>query len=339
LRRSLTFIPLLMILAILGSAAPAAARSKMAIGVSTPPGPGVSTLDALDAHIAATGVTPALWSLWSNWGSRGGHADCVPGDGNCAFPTDVVNELFSRGITPVIWWQPVDPDNPLGGKYNRYVRIVKGKHDKYIKQWAVAARNASKAAGGKPILIRFAHEATGRWFPWGIGIQDNTSSNYKQAWRHIVRKFQQVGARRSVRFVWSNYIPRAKAYPGDRYVDYVGATILNFGSAKKVGWRSMTWLVARAVKASLKITKKPIILAEVASHFRGGNKAAWIKKGYLSTFRKYPKIKAALYLDTNQPQIGQRHPDWRLIRPYDGSALSAYTLIAKNPKFRGHLYK
>ena len=189
--------------------------------------------------------------------------------------------------------------------------------------------------------MRFAHEATGRWFPWSLQNWDNSAGSFKRAWRHIVNQFKAVGARKNVKFVWSNYVPRKGSYPGDKWVDYVGVTILNFGKepGKKNRWRNMPGLVNRSVKLAKYFSKRPIMLSEVASNDRGGSKAAWIKDGYLKTYRNQPRVKAILYLDTDAV-IAQRHPSWRLNLPSNGSALAAYAKIVRSRNaFKGHIPK
>jgi hypothetical protein len=328
----LTAAILVLGMALLASSMPVAARAPIALGIADPKGP---TMDAVDAHEAAVGQTPALWALWSNWGSRGGRRDCVEGSGNCFFPVEKVRQLQDRGIVPVIWWQPTNPSNPLSGAFSRYKRILSGKHDAYITQWAREAKKAS-IASGLPIIIRFAHEATGPWFPWGIGRFDNTTDNYKRAWRYVVKRFARVGARPHVRFLWSHLKPREKAYPGDAYVDYVGFTVLNFGKFPRHNWRTMKNQVRARVAMAAKFTKKPIILPEVASGHRGGNKARWLKSGYLDAYQ-LRRIKGIVYLDSNQPMLEINHPDWRLIKPSDLSAQKMYGTLAANPKFKGKI--
>ncbi len=61
----------------------------------------------------------------------------------------------------------------------------------------------------------------------------------------------------------------------------------------------MTPQVASKVKQTAKFTKKPIIIAEVASFHKplAKSKAKWLKQGYLNTYRRFPKVKGILYLD------------------------------------------
>ncbi len=331
-------IPLIVIAAVLVTALPTVARGQIAIGVSDPKG---GSLAALQEHIDLMGgQKPGLWSLWSNWGSRGGKAACVRGHGNCAFPLDMANELLKRGITPVVWWQPVDPARASNPTYSSYKRIIYRKHDAYIRAWARDLKRVSVANGGRPVVVRFAHEATGHWFPWSVGRHGNTVRNYKKAWRHIDKLFREAGARKYTRFLWSNFVPKPGAYPGDRVVDYVGATIMNYGRAGaegKNGWTGLAKRVDRVAGLAREFTRKPLFLVEVGSNHRGGNKARWIRRGYNQVWRSFPKVRAIMYLDSDQPHQAVSHPDWRLVKPWDGSAVRAYRSVANSWKFQGRI--
>jgi beta-mannanase len=256
-----------------------------------------------------------------------------------------VEKLFENEVTPVIWWEPTNPkgDAWVQGKYERYARILDGKHDKYIRDWAIAAREAG-AKFDRPVLVRFAQEANGHFFPWSIGNFDNTVANYKAAWRYVWRIFKQVGARPYAKFLWSvnkqdcnNCNPFSKVYPGSRYVDYAGLTAFNWGRWQGRTWKSMVSVLESGVRDMMRVTSKPIIVAELASHFKGGDKAQWIRRGYKKTRLRWPRIKAILYLDTDEPHIQSNHPDWRLVKPGDGSAVAAYSDIAAMGVFQSQL--
>jgi hypothetical protein len=146
--------------------------------------------------------------------------------------------------------------------------------------------------------------------------------------------FKREGALRYVKFMWSTVFPYKWAYPGDQYVDYVGVTVLNFGSPPRQ-WKDPEPLIDKRVEASKKITSKPIIIAEMATGYEGGDKANWLHRAYSRAYEKHRKIKAIVYLDTDEPFISAAQPDWRLVKPDDGSALLTYHNIAARPKFQG----
>src|SRR5205085_1771157 len=72
--------------------------------------------------------------------------------------------------------------------------ILSGSMDSYFRSFAQSAKSY-----GKPVVLRYAHEMNGGWFPWAPGqptAKDkygrytyfnvgNNQANYVAAWRHI----------------------------------------------------------------------------------------------------------------------------------------------------------
>jgi hypothetical protein len=293
-----------------------AATRQLALGVSALPW---NSLDSVDSFTDSVGRRPATWTVWNDWGPTGSDFP------DAAF----MDGLAERHITPLVFWQPTDPTITDESAYS-FFHIKSGDWDQYITTWATAARNY-----GHTILLRFAHEMDGTWFPWSIGNYGNTAKRFVKAWRHIWTIFHQVGAT-NVRFVWSPLNPctcRGNLYPGDAYVGYAGFTVLNWG-ADRGGWRSMRTIIADRMHKIKKITNKPVIVAELASSDVGGSKAAWITKGYQDVYLNYPQIKALVYFSVNMSVI-RNQPDWRLEVPT--SALSAYASLAMKKHFQGHI--
>ncbi len=85
---------------------------------------------------------------------------------------------------------------------------------------------------GKPMMIRFAHEMNGNWYPWGW--QKTTAGAYVQAFRTFGRIFRAKAP--NVSLVWApnqNWGPVADDaysnwYPGDEYVDWVGLSVYHW---------------------------------------------------------------------------------------------------------------
>ncbi|MEA2444017.1 MAG: hypothetical protein QOJ12_1309, partial [Thermoleophilales bacterium] len=142
-------------------------------------------------------------------------------------------ERQTLGSVLVTWepWKPVPANlgvaeqaKPQPGYRN--ADIAHGAQDAYILEFA-----RSLASFRGRVYLRYAHEMNGTWYPWS---QDPIA--YRQAWRHIWRLFQSVGAR-NVSFVWSPnpslFLPfstwqrSVRVYwPGRRYVDAVGSTMI-----------------------------------------------------------------------------------------------------------------
>lgn len=302
----------------LTSATDAAVR-KVALGVSVADD---LSLAAVDAFSSSVGRAPALWTVWSDWG--GGDKD---------FPTSFMDGLKSRGIVPMVNWQPVDPANLSDCAHWSLDNIINGDHDPYLRAWATAA----KQYGGR-VILRFAHEMNGYWFPWGYGRCTNTPAKFKAAWRHVWDIFRGPNgvAATNVKFLWSIYgTSRLRAhFPGDSYVDYVGLTAFNWGPPMKP-WGSMVSNFKPSMTALGWLTRKPIIAAEMGAanlpSCSACDKPAWITNGYPAVYAKWPKLKAIVYFDLDMRFVDQ--PDWRLISP--PGALTAYRAIVAQPKFQG----
>lgn len=225
----------------------------------------------------------------------------------------------------MLFWQPVDPNNPGDPGY-AYSRIIAGDHDAYLHRWAQAAK-----AWGGPILAKFAHEMNGTWFPWSIGRFDNTPETFRQAWQHIWQIVHDEGAT-NVRFVWAPFScppcgVYAGLYPGDDYVDYAGVSQFDWG-----GNTSMQALLAAPVGAIAQLTSRSIIVAEIGTP-AGPGKAAWIRRGYPAVYETYPQVAAIVYFDVDSRYAGQ--PDWRLDQP--PAALTAYRDLYEDSRFTGRI--
>jgi len=337
------------------TSAPAAKASaaRTALGVSMLPGDRSKT--TYDDFRARAGRAPALWSIWSDWGGPGD-----PSQSSSSQLPDLtfLNHLEQHGTAPFIFWQPIDPAD-LGTAKFSFKHIEAGDWDSYITAFAVA----TKAVSG-PVLIRFAHEMDGDWFPWSIGLHGNTTTSFINAWRHIWTIFHNVGAT-NVRWVWSpNGCDCAKPttrplnpgldalYPGDKYVDYLGASGFNWGSYKD-RWATMQVIMkprmhgfdsmnnTRIGRAGVR--RKPIILAETASaptgpsahagkNPPGNTKARWIKVGYDLIHSRYPRVKAIVYFNVDMRKLDSNE-DWHLA----GASMTAYRDLLRKASFRGRI--
>ena len=321
-RYALPILVAVIVAAVLVASAPveAAGKRRMALGISS------RNQSIGEFTASADGHVPALWTLWSTWGNRF----------TKAFPTRAVKALPARA-TPFIFWEPGRDPNTCT-VHSKLRNIANGRFDGYVRNWARAAKRTKRT-----VIVRFAHEINGRFFPWTIGRCGNKRTHYLRAWRRvhdIVRK--QVGAR-NVKFAWTvnrnkpgrgfGKNPYARFFPGARYVQYMGFSSFNWGEVDGKDWKPMLKGVRSITKQLMKLSKKPIIVAELASNHIGGNKAAWIRDGYRAVYRKLPRIKGIIYLNVNLTGIG--HPDWRLTTP--SSAMAAYIDLLDQPRFRGRI--
>jgi hypothetical protein len=230
-------------------------------GVTTPGGP---LADAeLDAVRAAVGENPSLVLFYADFTTPPPVAD--------------LDAVAARGATPVVTWEPWDADAPDNGAY-ALGRIAAGEHDGYLVAWAEALR-----AWGRPVLLRFAHEQNGDWYPWAVGVGGTTAEDHITAFRHVHDVFAARGAG-NVQFVWNPNVsyPGASSlsvtWPGDRYVDRVALDGYNWGSsAPDSEWQDPEAVFAESLDELRELAPGiPVIVAEVGCADEGGDKAAWV---------------------------------------------------------------
>ena len=330
IRRLLLGIPLALIaLALIVPASPVAGARRVTLGVTIEHrNRDAATFDRFTDQVDNR---PRIWTLWSTWGNASTRD----------FPSGAAAWVAGRGAVPMIFWEPFSGFNSC--TYADHRRTANGDYDDYIRTWAQAAKRH-----GKTIILRWAHEINGAFFPWGIKNQTcaDTVTDYKNAWRRIHGIFDQVGAD-NVKFLWTiaksscrgGCNPYKDYYPGSAYVDYVGFSNFNWGAYKNK-WTPMVSGISDVMVFFRQFTRKPVIVAENASNTLGGSKPDWIKSGYPAVYNRWPQVKAIVYLNVD---LRPDHPDWSLDSPgwstSAGRSMShrAYERVANQRRFRGRI--
>jgi hypothetical protein len=193
--------------------------------------------------------------------------------------------------------------------------VIDGRHDAYIRAFARAV-----AADGHPLVLRFAPEMNGFWYPWSTAPTGNIRGQHKnsnrrgefvQAWRHVHRIFDQERAT-NVIWDWSpNAIfygqkyPLSEFYPGDRYVDLVGVDGYNWGSVKRWSkWFTPAQIFDSTLSTLRSMTDRPFLINEVGSSELGGDKAVWVRE-FLAYLERNRDIAGFLWFDWH------KETDWR----------------------------
>jgi hypothetical protein len=260
---------------------------------------------SIDRYARLMGRKPVIVSSYKQW-------DVAP------FVGRELRAVWSRGAVPMITWEPLS----YHGRRYPLRAIARGRYDGYLRRSARAA-----AAWRKPILLRFAHEMNGNWYPWGRGVDGNTAHRYKAVWRHVVRIFRHAGAD-NVSWVWTPNVdqgqwPFSGLYPGDAWVDWVGFDGFNWG----YGGRSLSFgeIFNRSYRVLARISHRPMIVAETGTYGRG--KAAWISQALNRQVPRMHRIKALVWF--NHPANGV---DLRFSHP--SSALRAFRRAARADRYR-----
>jgi Glycosyl hydrolase family 26 len=268
---------------------PSAPRGTLQLGVTTGPlarnwwqpwkQSDLSTVDTFE-HEAGKHAPIVMW--YADWQ-------------HTKLPLDSqLNAIAGRGSEPEITWEPWDAGKGLYSSQPRYrlINIIDGKFDAYIRAWA-----RSLAAWKKPVLLRFAQESDGNWFPWADYANGNKPGQFVVAWRHVYRIFQQAGAR-NVKWVWSPAFGSSEVYPGAGYVNVMATTCQNGG--KKLfarGWQSFAQGCGKAIQLVHALAPSlPIQLAETSCAEQGGSKAQWIDQMW-TYLGHHPEVKSVIWFN------------------------------------------
>jgi hypothetical protein len=200
-----------------------------------------------------------------------------------------------------------------------------------IVRWA----DTIKARGGN-ILLAYQHEPE-------VSAKTNLGGpeDFKAAYRKVISIFRQRGVT-NVTYTWqmtawafrapsTDRQYAAKWYPGDAYVDVVGADAYNWNTCgPSLGrWVELSTLTSPVVSFA-KAHGKKAALPEFASN-NSGNRAAWLDNAHTYLKANDPMIVAAFYFNRGPTNPANMDCDWAL---HTSAEYAAYDRIASDTVFR-----
>jgi hypothetical protein len=255
-----------------------------------------SSFDGLAALEQALDIPFPLVHVFTAWGDRPEQR----------FPRRVAEAIWDLGSVPLITWEPwlstfererqrglrPGDERDQGGM----VDVASGVYDFYLKEWGVDA-----AAFGRPVFVRFGHEMNDAFrYPWGP--HNNRPEEYIAAFRHVVHTVREAGGT-NVIWVWSPHIAYddfEAYYPGADVVDWVGTTVLNYGTvAHWSAWWTFDDIFTRKYDR-LSRYGKPIMVAELGTIMAGGERAPWFRQALERLPKRLPAVKALVFFHNRQ---------------------------------------
>ena len=299
---ALVLLSLTLLVAVMGSGLPAeAAGRKLRFGAYVPEAPieGMEEFSRLEQEIDnRLGIV----HFYQAWGGAG-----------APFRRDWLEAAAAGNRTVLLTWEPWVPNGSAHQPEYALRKIVRGKHDDYVRTWARGLKRY-----GKRVFLRPMHEMNGTWYPWGGTVNGNSPTAYRKAWRRIHRIFSRVGAH-NVRWVWSplaDDVPSdnrfERYYPGNAYVDVLALDGYNWGTSEPGygGWRSFRQIFAKPYRRLARLARKPVWIAEVGSAAEGGDKRVWTRSMFRRLNRGFaPRVRAVVWFHTNKER------DWRVTNP------------------------
>lgn len=269
--------------------------------------------EALRQFTAATGKRPALVKTFHN-------LDASLGESGWA--GKVLRTISATGATNYVGLDFGWSGRPGGALLEA---IARGDADAALDR---VARGMASISG--TVLVEPAWEMNGNWnYAWqGVlnGSDGRAPQRYVAAWRRMADRFRAAGAT-NVRWVWNpntgNPLARpgagsshwnwyANYYPGDAYVDFVGAHGYNGPTTLGTPYHRFVDLfggvdadyMMRDLKA--RFPHKPIILGEIAAEETAGHdKGGWIREAYAAMLND-PQVVGAVWFNM------QKEADWRV---------------------------
>jgi hypothetical protein len=284
--------------------------SPLALGVYTDAAPERAQV----AHYAkVAGTAPAIVMWYSEFDTP-------------LFTASQLRDTRKLRTTPLISWRPT-----LNGHEGiPFADIADGGYDNYLRAEANRAREA-----GRPIFVRWAYEMNLSGQDYGSAHPGETPETFVAAWRHIVDVFRAAKAT-NVKWVWSpntdcaGRCPFTSYFPGNSYVDWLGLDGYNFAAVHDDAWVSLHYIFASSYATITKLSSKPLMIAEVASAPGPGDKAQWIRHGFMKTIpQDFPRVRAAIWFDAI------KEADWRVNS--SPASLKAWRKVAGSHRYSGHL--
>ena len=227
---------------------------------------------------AAVGRKPDIVEAYSGWWQP--------------FETGFARTLLAHGAEPLIQIEPVHAG--LGA-------ITAGRYDGYLRRYAATVRTF-----GHPVILSFAPEANGNWYPWSW--TRSSPAAWVAAWRHVVTVFRRQRAG-NVTWLWTvttrypGSAPLRDYWPGAGYVNWAGLD--GYYIHRTATFASVFGPTLQVLR---KITSKPVLLAETAAGQVAGQ--ARVIPGLFIGIRRWHLL-GLVWFDQAQHD-GIYHQDWRL---------------------------
>ncbi|QGP90301.1 endoglucanase [Gordonia sp. 135] len=223
-----------------------------------------------------------------------------------SLPVATLDLIRGSEATPILTLEPWDPSKGSDQSFFSLATIAAGQHDSDLSRWG-----AQLAAWPYPVLLRFAQEMNGTWYPWSIGTSQNTSDDYRAAWSRMHSIIRDKAPH--VQFVWApNAITEGTrdftdCYPGDGVVDYLGLDGYNWGQSPGHQWQSAQKLFSESLEALGKLSSnRPTLITEVgcADGTTPNLKAEWITD-FFRVIESAPSVLGFIWFQMDKER------DWR----------------------------
>lgn len=175
--------------------------------------------------------------------------------------------------------------------------IAHGALDEYLTEWFTDSVDPELQGGvDDPMWLRPMNEMNGGWAVWGMHPY-----HFRMAWRRMYNIAEQIGATEKHLFVWSPagresaafWNKRARYYPGDQYVDWVGISCYPHSTDDPEDDSVYPPAIIRPLYEQY-ADRKPFMIAEggFSDHI---NRVRWVREFFESIREEFPRCKAFIW--------------------------------------------
>lgn len=211
-----------------------------------------------------TKIFPSITAKYYDWGSP--------------FPSAEIIADHSVGATTLIVLEP---------RTQNMKNLAAGKDDSFLRKWGAADKKLNL-----PIILSFAPESNGDWYPWGKGHV--SAALFRQMYQHVHNVLLKNGAKH-ITWLWqvdrtSRNTEALKAiFPGKAYVNEIG-----FDGQLSIASSTFDRVFGPTLKQVRAFTKLPVLLSEVGVE-KGKTAAAKIKNLYAAAHKN--SLAALVFFD------------------------------------------
>lgn len=237
----------------------------------------IASYSPISEFADATGINPNIVLYYSAWEDP--------------FQTRLANAARAHGAVPFVQINP--------GQVSM-AAIAAGGYDVYLRSYADQVR-----AYGYPVIVGFAPEMNGPWYPWGW--HHTKPAVWIAAWRHLVTVFRGQGVS-NVIWLWTISATNLQSgpirnwWPGGRYVTWVGIDGYYFRPAD-----TFSSIFGGTLNHVRSITGDRVLISETAV----GPVAGPAKIGNLFAGVEKDRLLGLVWFDQTQ-HMGIYHQNWRL---------------------------
>lgn len=236
------------------------------------------------------------------------------------FPFEIVNKAHENEIV-MITWEPFDKMNQQN---NILPAIATGKYDLHIRNFARDAKISQKQ-----IILRFAHEMNGNWYPWSGHRNNFSPNNFINSFRRIHTIFKEeliTNVRFAFAVNWEDVPNEAwnkfeNYYPGDEFVDLIVFDIYNTRNQRKSPKKLLSHIYERLIDS---FPEKPIMIGEIGTSSNKVDKLKWINELFTLIKRRFTAVKGVVWFDIN------KEDDWGFSHD---SKLDSFFLSLKSDQY------